>query len=193
MRGATLLPGVLNRALDAHAVGSIAAASLQGIIQAFCEIRLVQKMEMQMIAVRAGDLKGEQPGAIAILGYAGQQGLGKNAGTLVCCHFQGMPNRPERNDAVAHSVIGAVELICDELLGPAVFDPGCSVVSQFCHRQILPDFQGLDFQGLGCEFVIDIAPMNSDVPGSVDADPHLIAANLSDDNLGHGNLDLKIY
>ena len=55
--------------------------------------------------------------------------------------------------------------------------------------------EGLDFSslGLGCEFVIDIAPMNSDVPGSVDADPHLIAANLSDDNLGHGNLDLKIY
>ena len=111
-----------------------------------------------------------------------------------------MPNRTERNDAVAHSVIGAVELICDELPGPAVFNPGCSVVSQLCHRQILPDFQGLGFQGLdfsslglGCEFVIDIAPMNSDVPGSVDADPHLIAANLSDDNLGNGNLDLKIY
>ena len=111
-----------------------------------------------------------------------------------------MPNRTERNDAVAHPVIGAIELGFDELLGPAVFDPVCSVVSQFCHRQILPDSKGLGFQGLdfsslrlGCEFVIDIAPMNSDVPGSVDADPHLIAANLSDDNLGHGNLDLKIY
>ena len=129
-----------------------------------------------MIAVRADDLKGEQSGAIAILGYAGQQGLGKNASTLGRCHFQGMPNRPERNDAVAHSVIRAIELSFDELLGPAVFDPGCSVVSQFCHRQILPDFQGLGFErldfsslGLGCEFVIYLAPMNSNVPGSVDA------------------------
>ena len=165
MRGATLLPGVLNRALDAHAVGSLAAAGFQGIIQAFCDVRLVKKMEMQVIAVRTGDLKGKQSGAIAILGYAGQQGLGKNAGTLVCCHFQGMPNRSERYDAVAHSVIGAIELSFDGLLGPAVFDPGCSVVSQFCHRQILPDFQGLGFQGLdfsslrlGCQFVIYLAP-----------------------------------
>ena len=119
-------------------------------------------------------------------------------GTLACRHFQGMPNRTERNDAVAHSVIRAIELSFDKLLGPAVFDPVCSVVSQFCHRQILPDFQGLDFQGLGCEFVIDLSPMNSNVPGSVDADPHLIAANLSDDNLGDDNLgddnlDLMIY
>ena len=196
MKGAGLLPGVLNRTLDAHAVGSLAAAGLQWIIQAFCEIRFVQKMEMQMIAVRAGDLKGKQPGAIAILGYAGQQGLGKNACTLACCHFQGMPNCPERNDAVAHSVIGAIELGFDELLGPTVFDPVCSVVSQFCHRQILPDFQGLDFQGLdfsslglGCQFVIYLAPMNSNIPGSVDADPRLIAANLSDDNLNSGNLN----
>ena len=101
-----------------------------------------------------------------------------------------MPNRTERYDAVAHSVIGAIKLSFDELLGPAVSDPGCSVVSQLCHRQILPDFQGLGFQrldfsslGLGCEFVIDFAPMNSDVPGSADADPHLIAAHLGDGNL----------
>ena len=101
---------------------------------------------------------------------------------------------------MAHPVIGAIELGFDELLGPAVFDPGCSVVSQFCHREILPGcegliFQGLIFQGLGfeglgfsslglgCEFVIYLAPMYSDVSGSVDADPHLIAANLSDGNL----------
>ena len=121
-------------------------------------------------------------------------------GTLACCHFQGVPNRTERNDAVAHSVIGAIELSFDELLGPAVFDPVCSVVSKFCHRQILPGcegliFQGLDFQGLdfsslslGFQFVIYLAPMNSDVPGSADADPHLIAANLSD-----GNLDVMAY
>ena len=88
MKVAGLLPGVLNRALDAHAVGSIAAASLQWIIQALCDVRLVQKMEMQVIAARADDLKGKQPGAIAILGYAGQQGLGKNADTLACCQFQ---------------------------------------------------------------------------------------------------------
>ena len=104
-----------------------------------------------------------------------------------------MPNRTERYDAVAHSVIGAIELSFDELLGPAVFDPVCSVVSQFCHREILPDFQGLDFQGLGFQFVIHFAPMNSNVHGSVDADPHLIAANLSDDNLGDDNLDLMVY
>ena len=100
------------------------------MLQALCEIYLVQKMEMQMIAVRAGDLQGEQSGAIAILGYAGQQGLGQNAGTLACCHFQGMPNRPERYDAVAHSVIGAVELICDELPGPAVFDPSGTIMAK---------------------------------------------------------------
>jgi len=104
-----------------------------------------------------------------------------------------MSNRTERYDAVAHSVIGAVELICDELPGPTVFNPGCSVVSQLCHREILPGceglifqglgFQGLGFQGLGFQFVLYLAPMNSDVPGSVDADPHLIAANLSDGNL----------
>ena len=111
-----------------------------------------------------------------------------------------MLNCTERNDAVAHSVIRAIELGFSELLGPAVFNPGCSVVSQFCHRQILPDSKGLGFQGLdfsslrlGCQFVIYLAPMNSNVPGSVDADPHLIAANLSDDNLGDDNLDLMIY
>ena len=59
MKGAELLPGVLNRALDAHAVGTLAAASLQWMLQALCEIYLVKKMEMQMIAVRTGDLKGE--------------------------------------------------------------------------------------------------------------------------------------
>ena len=72
MRGVGLLPGVLNRALDARAVGTLAAASLQWMLQAFCNVRLVKKMEMQMIAVRADDLKGKQPGAITILGYAGQ-------------------------------------------------------------------------------------------------------------------------
>jgi len=72
LRGAGLLPGVLNRALDTHAVGTFAAASLQWIIQAVYEVCLVKKMEMQTIAVRAGDLKGEQPGAITILGYACQ-------------------------------------------------------------------------------------------------------------------------
>ena len=44
----------------------------------------------------------------------------------------------ERYDAVAHSVIRAVELSFDELLGPTVFDPGCSVVSKFAHTRILP-------------------------------------------------------
>ena len=101
-----------------------------------------------------------------------------------------MPNCTEWNDAVAHSVIGAIELSFDELPGPTVFDPGRLVVSQFCHREILPGCEGLIFQGLGCEFVIDLAPMNSNAHGSVDADPHLIAANLSDDNLGDDNLDL---
>ena len=72
MRGVGLLPGVLSRALDTRSVGSLAAAGFQWMLQALCEIRFVQNMEMQMIAVRAGDLKGKQPGAIAILGYAGQ-------------------------------------------------------------------------------------------------------------------------
>jgi len=44
--------------------------------------------------------------------------------------------------------------------------------------------KGLDFSslGLGCQLVIDLAPMYSDVPVSVDTDPHLITAYLGDSN-----------